>query len=121
MRLRTPIILEFREVRVGSGGATKSVWKQWGSRFIFGAITSDKPTLEGDLMTESRQAQERRGSMLKIRFEKDLAARLSGKWRIRFSPMPGMPEEIHLVRGFAFEPESERARFINLKLEREVK
>ena len=121
MRLRTPIILEYRESRVTGSGSTKAVWKQWGSSSVRGCYEADKLSLEGDAQTVERQAQERRGGLVTVRYSADLAAKTSAKWRLRFSPMPGLPDETHLVRGSALAPKGERARFIELKVEREVK
>ena len=121
MNLRIPMILEFCEVRVTGSGSTKAIWKQWGSSTVNGAYQSDKPSQEGDVRSDQAQTQERRGSIVAIRYHAELAGLLSAKWRLRFSPMPGMTEETHLVRGFALAPKGERSRFIEIKVEREVK
>jgi len=113
--------LQYREVRLTSAGSTKAVWKQWGSVAVMGSYEPDKLSMEGDIRSVEKQDQERRGGVITLRFESDLASKISGKWRIKFSPMPDIPEETHLVRGFALETESERARFLQVKVEMEVK
>jgi hypothetical protein len=121
MNLRIPITLEYREVRVSSSGSSKAVWKQWGTVAISGNYESDKNSLEGDGKAGDTQGQERRGGIVRIRYHVDLAGLLSSKWRLKFSPTPGMVEEVHLVRGLSLEPQGERTRFLAIRVDREVK
>lgn len=119
MKLRTPVRLEIRGVRVGKGGTSENVWALLAN--VMAKLDYGKP--DDDLAeekTERRQRQERRETSITLRYSPTLANRLSAKCRAVVKPMPGMEEETYKVLGVALQPEG-RARFIELRVEREVK
>ena len=118
-RLRTLIRLESGQSLREPGKQVELRWRDEGTCWgpLDFEVVDDDTSIEKN---ETRQRQERRETVLTVRYCPVLAGRINAQWRVHFSPIPQAPEETWKVRGTDPSPAG-RPRFLLIKLEREVR